>query len=212
MSFFVQGCSVIVMGVVKGIGLVIVCYLEEVGVYVVFVDSDEVVFEVELGSVVWIEGLVCVFVGDLGQKLMLVNLVLVMIDVFDCIDILVNVYCMVQFCDLLVVNDELLGDMLCENMILGLKLLQMVVRCMVVQVEVDFENEVLQNGVIVNLILLVVDWLQLQMLVYFIVSVVQVQVMWLLVMVLVFWCIWVNGVVFGLIMLNQLQMSLCEDL
>ncbi|MTH63870.1 SDR family NAD(P)-dependent oxidoreductase [Paracoccus shanxieyensis] len=211
MSFSVQGRSAIVTGAAKGIGLAIARHLEEAGAHVVFADSDEAALEAELGSAAWTEGPVRAFAGDLGQKLTLANLVSATIDAFDRIDILVNAHRMVQFCDPLAVNDELLGDMLRENMISGLKLSQMVARRMVAQAEADPENEALQNGAIVNLTSLAADRPQPQMLAYSIASAAQAQATRSLAMALAPRRIRVNGVAFGSIMSNQLQMSLRED-
>lgn len=58
-----------------------------------FVDMDEVVLSYEIGDLVFDDGFVCMFVGDLCKKLMIVNLLLIIIDVFEWIDIFVNGVC-----------------------------------------------------------------------------------------------------------------------
>ncbi|SMO66684.1 SDR family NAD(P)-dependent oxidoreductase [Paracoccus laeviglucosivorans] len=211
MSFSVQGRTAIVTGAARGIGLAIARHLEEAGANVMFADADEAGLEAELGSSAWTEGSARAFAGDLGQKLTLANLVSATIDAFDRIDILVNAHRMVQLCDPLAVSDELLGDMLRENMASGLKLSQMVAKRMVAQSEAEPEREVLQNGAIVNLTSLAADRPEPQMLAYSIASAAQAQATRSLAMALAPKRIRVNGVAFGSIMSNQLQLKLREE-
>lgn len=211
MSFSIQGKTAIVTGAARGIGLAIARHLEEAGANVMFADIDEAGLEAELGSNAWTEGTTRAFAGDLGQKLTLANLVSATIDAFDRVDILVNAHRAVQLCDPLSINDELLGDMLRENMASGLKLTQMVAKRMVAQAEADAQPERLQNGAIVNLMSLAADRPQPQMLAYSIASAAQAQATRSMAMALASKRIRVNGVAFGSIMSNQMQMKLRED-
>ncbi|MDS9468530.1 SDR family oxidoreductase [Paracoccus sp. MBLB3053] len=211
MNFSVQGKSVIVTGAARGIGLAIARHFVEGGANVMFADSDEAALDAELGAEGQGDGPIRVFAGDLGQKLTLANLVSATIDAFDRIDVLVNAHRAVQACDPLSVSDELLGDMMRENMTSGLKLSQMVAKRMVQQTGEDEGNGALQNGAIINLTSLAADRPQPQMLAYSIASAAQAQATRSLAMALAPKRIRVNGVAFGSIMSNQLQLTLRED-
>lgn len=211
MSMSVQGRTAIVTGAARGIGLAIARHLAEAGANVMFADTDEAALEAELGASAWNDGAARAFSGDLGQKLTLANLVSATVDAFDRIDILVNAHRMVQVCDPLAVGDELLGDMLRENMASGLKLSQMVAKRMVAQTEADPEADPPQNGAIVNLMSLAADRPEPQMLAYSIASAAQAQATRSLAMALAPKRIRVNGVAFGSIMSNHLQLKLRED-
>lgn len=129
MSLSIQGKTAIVTGAARGIGLAIARHFQEAGANVVFADSDKSALEAELGDGFSAsDGPVRAFAGDLTQKLTLANLVSASIDAFERIDILVNAHRAVQPCDPLSLSDDLLGDMLRQNMISGLKLSQMVAR------------------------------------------------------------------------------------
>lgn len=209
MSLSVQGRTAIVTGAARGLGLAIARHLAEAGANVMFADSDEAALDAELGEQVKSDGPIRAFAGDLGQKLTLANLVSATIDAFDRIDILVNAHRAVQPCDPLAVSDELMGDMMRENMTAGLKLSQMVARRMVAQA--DEGDTSIQIGAIVNLTSLVADRPHPQMLAYSIASAAQAQATRSLAMALAPKRIRVNGIAFGSIMSNQLQMNLRED-
>lgn len=210
-SLSVQGKTAIVTGAARGIGLAIARHLQEAGAQVMFADSDEHALEAELGADARAEGAVRMFSGDLGQKLALANLVSATIDAFDRIDILVNAQRAVQNCDPLAINDELLGNMLRENMISGLKLSQMVAKRMVAQSPTDLDVETIQNGAIINVHSQAATRPQPDMLAYSIASAAQAQATRSLAMALASKRIRVNGVAFASIMSNNLQTSLRED-
>ncbi|MBD9525378.1 SDR family NAD(P)-dependent oxidoreductase [Paracoccus sp. PAR01] len=211
MSLSVQGKTAIVTGAARGLGLAIARHLAEAGANVMVADSDEAALDAELGEELKSDGPFRGFAGDLGQKLTLANLVSATIDAFDRIDILVNAHRAVQPCDPLAVSDELMGDMMRENMISGLKLSQMVAKRMVAQAEAEDNPEALQNGAIINLTSLAADRPQPQMLAYSIASAAQAQATRSLAMALAPKRIRVNGVAFGSMMSNQLQLNLRED-
>ncbi|MDT1063711.1 SDR family oxidoreductase [Paracoccus sp. CPCC 101403] len=211
MSLSIQGKTAIVTGAGRGIGLAIARHFEKAGARVMFADSDESALDAELGDSAQGDGPIRSFAGDLGQKLTLANLVSATIDAFDRIDILVNAHRAVQACDPLTVSDELLGDMMRENMISGLKLSQMVAKRMVTQADEDGQEDALQNGAIVNIASLAADRPQPQMLAYSIASAAQAQATRSLAMALAPKRIRVNGVAFGSILSNHVQMNLRED-
>ncbi|MDQ7261053.1 SDR family oxidoreductase [Paracoccus sp. PS-1] len=210
MSLSIQGKTAIVTGAARGIGLAIARHFQEAGANVMFADSDEAALMAELGEQAAGEGPVRAFAGDLGQKLTLANLVSATIDAFDRVDILVNAHRMVQGCDPLTVNDELLGDMLRQNMMAGLRLSQMVARRMMAQVREE-DEDALQHGAIVNVTSLAADWPQPQMLAYSIASAAQAQATRSLASALAPRRIRVNGVAFASIMSNNMQLKLRED-
>lgn len=210
MSLSIQGKTAIVTGAARGIGLAIARHFEEAGANVMFADSDEAALMTELGDQAAAEGPVRAFAGDLGQKLTLANLVSATIDAFDRVDILVNAHRMVQGCDPLTVNDDLLGDMLRQNMSSGLRLSQMVAKRMMAQAE-EAGEEAIQHGAIVNVTSLAADWPQPQMLAYSIASAAQAQATRSLASALAAKRIRVNGVAFASIMSNNLQLKLRED-
>lgn len=209
MSLSIQGKTAIVTGAARGIGLAIARHFQAAGANVMFADSDESALLAELGDVT--EGPVRAFAGDLAQKLTLANLVSASIDAFDRIDILVNAHRAVQPCDPLSVNDELLGNMLRENMISGLKLSQMVAKRMVAQAGEDSGDDAAQHGAIVNVVSLAADRPTADMLAYSIASAAQAQATRSLAMALAPKRIRVNGIAFASIMSNQLQLTLRED-
>ncbi|KRW93191.1 SDR family NAD(P)-dependent oxidoreductase [Paracoccus sp. MKU1] len=210
MSLSIQGKTAIVTGAARGIGLAIARHFEEAGANVMFADSDEAALMTELGDEAVGEGSVRAFAGDLSQKLTLANLVSATIDAFDRVDILVNAHRMVQGCDPLTVNDELLGDMLRQNMSSGLRLSQMVAKRMMAQAE-EADEDAIQHGAIVNVTSLAADWPQPQMLAYSIASAAQAQATRSLASALAPRRIRVNGVAFASIMSNNLQLKLRED-
>ena len=210
MSLSIQGRTAIVTGAARGIGLAVARRFEDAGANVMFADSDETALENELGEQMDGDGPVRGFAGDLGQKLTLANLVSATIDAFDRVDILVNAHRMVQPCDPLAVGEDLLGDMLRENMISGLRLSQMVAKRMVAQAEED-GDERLQNGVIINVSSLAANWPTPKMLAYSISSAAQAQATRSLASALAPKRIRVNGVAFASIMSNVLQDKLRED-
>ncbi|MTH33296.1 SDR family oxidoreductase [Paracoccus limosus] len=209
MSISIQGRTAIVTGAARGIGLAIARHFQDAGAQVVFADSDESALLTETGDPS--EGPIRAFAGDLAQKLTLANLVSATIDAFDRIDILVNAHRTVQPCDPLAPNDELLGQMLRENMISGLKLSQMVAKRMVAQAEAEANDGALQCGAIVNVVSLAADRPSPDMLAYSIASAAQAQATRALAMALAPKRIRVNGVAFASIMSNQLQLTLRED-
>lgn len=209
MSLSIQGKTAIVTGAARGIGLAIARHLQNAGANVMFADSDESALLSEVGDMT--EGPVRAFAGDLGQKLTLANLVSATVDAFERIDILVNAHRVVQPCDPLSINDELLGNMLRENMTSGLKLSQMVAKRMVAQAEATPDEVALQAGSIVNIISLVADRPSADMLAYSIASAAQAQATMSLAMALASKRIRVNGVSFASIMSNQLQVTLRTD-
>ncbi|AYF01787.1 SDR family NAD(P)-dependent oxidoreductase [Paracoccus yeei] len=212
MSLSIQGKTAIVTGAARGIGLAIARHFQEAGANVVFADSDESALEAELGDgFAASDGPVRAFAGDLTQKLTLANLVSASIDAFERIDILVNAHRAVQPCDPLSLSDDLLGDMLRQNMISGLKLSQMVARRMVAQAEAREDEAPVQNGAIVNVHSLAADRPQPDMLAYSIASAAQAQATRSLAVALARHRIRVNGVAFASIMSNRLQDSLRED-
>ncbi|WP_134680714.1 SDR family NAD(P)-dependent oxidoreductase [Paracoccus ravus] len=211
MSLSVQGKTAIVTGAGRGLGLAIARHLAAAGANVMFADSDEAALEAELGDESRSDGPIRAFAGDLSQKLTHANLVSATIDAFDRIDVLVNAHRVVQSCDPLAVDDELLGAMMRENMTAGLKLSQMVAKRMVAQAESESDAQALQNGAIINLTSLVTDLAQPQMLAYSIASAAQAQATRSLAMALAHKRIRVNGVAFGSIMSNHLQLNLRED-
>ena len=210
MSLSIQGKTAIITGAGRGIGLAIARHFEEAGANVMFADSDETVLEAVLGEQMNGDGPVRGFAGDLGQKLTLANLVSATIDAFDRVDILVNAHRMVQPCDPLSVGEDLLGDMLRENMVSGLRLSQMVAKRMVAQTG-DSDGAALQNGAIVNVSSLAASWPTPQMLAYSISSAAQAQATRSLAAALAPKRIRVNGVAFASIMSNLLQQKLRED-
>ena len=210
MSLSIQGKTAIVTGAARGIGLAIARHFEEAGANVMFADSDEAALMTELGDEAVGEGSVRAFAGDLSQKLTLAYLVSATIDAFDRVDILVNAHRMVQGCDPLTVNDELLGDMLRQNMSSGLRLSQMVAKRMMAQAE-EADEDAIQHGAIVNVTSLAADWPQPQMLAYSIASAAQAQATRSLASALAPRRIRVNGVAFASIMSNNLQLKLRED-
>jgi len=211
MSLSIQGKTAIVTGAARGLGLAVARHFQNAGARVMFADSDEAALEAELGDAARGDGPIRAFAGDLGQKLTLANLVSATIDAFDRIDILVNAHRVVQPCDPMMVNDDLLGELLRENMTSGLKLSQMVAKRMVAQAEEEQVHDPVQNGAIVNLTSLAADRPQPQMLAYSIASAAQAQATRSLAMALAPKRIRVNGIGFAAIMSNQLQLSLRED-
>lgn len=209
MSLSIQGRTAIVTGAGCGIGLAIARKFEEGGANVMFADSNEALLEEELGQMAG-EGPVRGFAGDLSQKLTLANLVSATIDAFDRVDILVNAHRMVQSCDPMSVGEDLLDDMLRANMISGLRLSQLVAKRMVAQAG-DGDDEVLQNGAIVNVSSLAANWPTPKMLAYSISSAAQAQATRSLASALAPQKIRVNGVAFASIMSDVLRDKLREE-
>lgn len=212
MSLSIQGKTAIVTGATRGIGLAIARHFQREGAQVMFADSDEAALEAELGPEAQADGPIRAFAGDLSQKLTQANLVSAAIDAFDRVDILVNAHRVVQGCDPMAINDELLAEMLRQNMIAGLRLSQMVAKRMIAQADADAAmGEVQQAGAIVNVTSLAADWPQPQMLAYSIASAAQAQATRSLAAALAPRRIRVNGVAFASIMSHNVQAKLRED-
>ena len=92
MASILSGKSAIVTGAARGIGLAVARRFVRAGASVTLADVDEerLEHEVEVLMDEGFEGRAQAFVGDLGQKLSMTNLMATTIDAYDGIDILVN--------------------------------------------------------------------------------------------------------------------------
>lgn len=135
MSFSIAGKTAIVTGAANGIGLSIARHLVENGANVMFADIDEERLSNEVGDEARSEGVARWFAGDLRQKLTIVNLLSATIDAFDRVDILVNACRQISLSDPLSAEDDAVETMLQQNLLISLRLSQLVAKRMIAQAE-----------------------------------------------------------------------------
>ena len=142
MSFSIEGKTAIVTGAANGVGLEIGRHFAEQGAKVMFADRDEDRLKAELGEDFADDSNIRYFTGDLRQHLTLANLLSATLDAFDRVDILVNSARFMQKTeDPLDPRDETVTELLEQNLIVSLRLSQMVAKRMVQQAEEDGREE-----------------------------------------------------------------------
>ena len=139
MASILSGKSAIVTGAARGIGLAVARRLVRAGASVTLADVDEerLEHEVEVLMDEGFEGRAQAFVGDLGQKLSMTNLMATTIDAYDGIDILVNASRLLVASDPLSPDGDHLEATLAQNVTANLRLTQIAARRMMELAESD---------------------------------------------------------------------------
>lgn len=210
MSLSIQGKTAIVTGAGHGIGLAIARYFVTRGANVMFADASDAALETELRDLGNTDGKARSFAADMSQKLSMANLISATIDAFDRVDILVNAHRLVQPCDPLSSDEDVLEKMLRQNMMAGLKLSQMVAKRMIAQAGDERRGEG-QAGAIVNLTTLAAQRPHPQLLAYSIACAAQDQATRALALALAPHRVRVNSVAFGSVMTAEVQAAVKED-
>lgn len=133
MSQLLQGKTAIVTGAAHGIGLAVARLFVDLGAQVMMADIDDAALDKLSQGQDTQDGPVRYFAGDLTQRLAMANLLSATLDAFERVDILVNAHRLVECCDPLCTDEEVLEKMLRLNMMSGLRLSQMVARKMIAQ-------------------------------------------------------------------------------
>jgi 7-alpha-hydroxysteroid dehydrogenase len=147
MSFSIAGKTAIITGSANGIGLAIGRHFADQGANVMFADMDEKRLAKELGDFPE-DGNVRYFAGDLREKLTIANLLSATIDAFDTVDILVNGCRQVKTTAPLDLDDDSVEELLQQNLMIALRLSQLVAKRMIKQSEGHEEGNA---GAIINL-------------------------------------------------------------
>lgn len=150
MSFSIAGKTAIVTGSANGIGLAIARHFLDKGANVMFADMDEDRLEAEVGAESRAEKSVCMFAGDLREKLTIANLLSATMDAFDRVDILVNASRMMKLSDPLKIGEDAVEELLDQNLITALRVSQMTAKRMILQAEKNPDRSG-PVGAIVNL-------------------------------------------------------------
>lgn len=151
MSQTVNGKTAIVTGAANGVGLAIARMFAENGANVMMVDREEERLEKECATIVDDGGRAQSFTGDLREKLTQANLLSAAIDEFDRVDILVNASRQVLRSDPLEQEQDAVLAMLNQNLLVNLRLSQLLARRMIQQAEDDGDDDSPCIGSIVNL-------------------------------------------------------------
>ncbi len=133
------GKSVIVTGAANGVGLAIARRFVRAGALVMMADLDEsqLEFEVESLTAEEYDGRATAFVGDLREKLTMINLMASTLDVHEGIDILVNASRTLVRSDPLSPEADNFEETLALNVTANLRLTQIVARRMIELAEAE---------------------------------------------------------------------------
>lgn len=150
MSFSISGKTAIVTGAANGIGLAIARHFVDRGANVMFADIDEERLIDECGKESESGSAIRYFAGDLRERLTVANLLSATIDAFERIDILVNACRQMVPSDPLDPDQDAVQSLLQQNLMISLRLTQIVAKRMIRQAEQDGLEEG-SAGAIVNL-------------------------------------------------------------
>ncbi|WP_425100346.1 SDR family NAD(P)-dependent oxidoreductase [Tropicibacter sp. S64] len=148
MSFSIEGKTAIVTGAANGVGLAIARHFVNKGANVMFADMDESRLVKECGGKTSDESTMHYFVGDLRERLTLANLLSATLDTYDRVDILVNGSRQMVMSDPLDLDDGSMEQMINQNLMISLRLSQIVAKRMIKQAEGQDSGPV---GSIINL-------------------------------------------------------------
>ncbi len=207
MSFSITGKTAIITGAANGVGLAIARHFADHGANVMFADMDEKQLSKELSDVPE-DGNVRYFAGDLREKLTIANLLSATIDAFDSIDILINCCRQVKVTDPLDSEDDTVEELLQQNLMISLRLSQMVAKRMIKQSADEDEG---CAGTIVNLSSIAARRSHPELLGYSVSTAALDQMTRSLAVALAPHRIRVNAVSFGSVMSASLQSALKDD-
>lgn len=209
MSFSIAGRTAIVTGAANGVGLAIGRHFLEEGANVVFADMDAAGLKGQLGDSVD-EDRWRAFTGDLREKLTIANLLSATLDAFDRIDILVNAARQMMPSDPLDPDDETLGELMQQNLLVPLRLSRAVARRMIKQAADDGRDEG-TIGSIVNLSSIAARLTQPELLSYSVACAASDQMTRSLAVALAPERVRVNAVAFGSVMSASLKGAIKEN-
>lgn len=141
MSFSIEGRTAIVTGAANGVGLSIARHFADAGANVMFADRDEKRLKDETRGLDIEDGNIRFFAGDLRQRLTMANLLSATLDAFDRVDILVNCSRQLITSDPLDSKSDAVSEMLDQNLLVALRLSQLVAERMIKQAEDDGRDE-----------------------------------------------------------------------
>ena len=199
----VEGKVAIVTGAGKGVGLAVARLLAERGARVMAADADEAALADAFDTSD--PHSVTRFAADMGRRLAVANLLSATRDTFGRVDILVNAHRLVKPSDPLGGDEEVIGDLISQNMMAGLRMTRRVAAMMAEQ---DAHGDGDETGAIVNISTLATQWIQPQLLAYSIAAAAQDQATRALARALAPRHIRVNGVRFASIMSEQMRGAL----
>lgn len=209
MSRLLEGRTAIVTGAAHGVGLAVARHFVDLGAQVMMADEDEGLLSHELRDGLGDQPQVRSFSADLSERLALANLLSATIDAFDRVDILVNAHRRVMPGDPLDTDPDGLEEMLRQNLIVTLRLSQLVARRMIRQGGDD--SAAGEAGAIVNISTMAGTRPVPALLGYSIACAALDQATRGLALALAPHRIRVNGISFGSVMTNELRQSMRED-
>lgn len=204
----IEGKVAIVTGAGKGVGLAVARLLAERGARVMAADADEAALEDAFSE--FDPASVTRFAADMGQKLSMANLLSATRDAFERVDILVNAHRLVRPSDPMGGDEEVIGDLISQNMLAGLRMTRKVAALMAEQSARNSDEDEDEAGAIVNISTLATQWIQPQLLAYSIAAAAQNQATRALARALAPQRIRVNGVRFASVMSEAMRLALKE--
>ncbi|ATI41039.1 oxidoreductase [Pacificitalea manganoxidans] len=210
MSFSIAGKTAIVTGAANGVGLAIARHFVDQGANVMFADMDEGALRKEIDRDTGEEGSKRAFTGDLREKLTQANLLSATIDAFDRVDILVNASRQMATSDPLDPDNDCVETLIDQNVILSLRLTQLIAKRMIKQAEID-DREDGPLGAIVNLSCIAARRTNPSLLGYSMASAALDQMTRSMAVALAPNRIRVNAVAFGSVMSQSLKTALKEN-
>ncbi|MFW2541267.1 SDR family NAD(P)-dependent oxidoreductase [Primorskyibacter sp. 2E107] len=207
MSFSIEGKTAIVTGAANGVGLAIARHFVNKGANVMFADMDETRLVKECGENLSDESNMQYFVGDLRERLTLANLLSATLDAYDRVDVLVNGSRQMVVSDPLDLDDGSVEQMINQNLMISLRLSQVVAKRMIKQAEGQDSGPV---GAIVNLSSIAARHSHPELLGYSVACAALDQMTRSLAVALAPERIRVNGVGFGSVMSSSLKQTLKE--
>ncbi len=145
MGISIEGKCAIVTGAANGVGLAIARTFVQAGANVVLSDMDEENLNLETESLQTNGGKALAFCGDLREKLTINNLLASAIDNFKTVDILINASRQVLTSNALKPEDDTFGQLMDQNVNVGLRLSQAVAKRMIANNQDRVPGEIIGN-------------------------------------------------------------------
>ncbi|GGE50124.1 SDR family NAD(P)-dependent oxidoreductase [Actibacterium pelagium] len=210
MSFSIEGKTAIITGAANGVGLSVARHFAKAGANVMFADRDEKRLKDETHGQDGEDSNIRYFAGDLRQRLTIANLLSATIDAFDRVDILVNCSRQLVTSDPLDSKSTAMSEMIEQNLMVSLRLSQLVAERMIKQAAEDGREDSCV-GSIINLSSIAARRANPQLLAYSVSTAALDQMTRSLAVALAEHRIRVNSLAFGSVLSASLKGALKEN-